>query len=105
MLHAAVREELFCPAYCLMPDHLHLISMGMRRESDQLNGIKFLRTHLEPALGGVRESQHQPHDHVLREKERMRNAFARQDYSLTAGLLQYELGDGDVSEEIGRAHV
>ena len=76
MLHAAVREDLFCPAYCLMPDHLHLIWMGLCRESDQLNAMKFLRTHLEPALGRGREWQHQPHDHVLRQKERMRNAFA-----------------------------
>ena len=52
MLHAAAREELFCPAYCLMPDHLHLLWMGMQRESDQLNAMKFLRTQLEPALGG-----------------------------------------------------
>ena len=24
MLHVAAREGLFCPVYCLMPDHLHL---------------------------------------------------------------------------------
>jgi REP element-mobilizing transposase RayT len=76
MLHAAAREHLFCPAYCLMPDHLHLVWMGIRRESDQLNAMKFLRTRLEPALGAGREWQHQPHDHVLREEERKRNAFA-----------------------------
>ena len=76
MLHAAARENLFCPAYCLMPDHLHIIWMGLRRSSDQLNAMKFLRTQLEPALGSGREWQHQSHDHVLREKERMRNAFA-----------------------------
>lgn len=76
MLHAAAREQLVCPAYCLMPDHLHLLWMGLRRESDQLNAMKFLRTHLEPALGGGREWQHQPHDHVLREEERRRNTFA-----------------------------
>lgn len=76
MLHAAAREQLFCPAYCLMPDHLHLVWMGLRRESDQLNAMKFLRTHLEPALGKGREWQHQPHDHVLREEERKRNAFS-----------------------------
>jgi REP element-mobilizing transposase RayT len=76
MLHAAAREDLFCPTYCLMPDHLHLIWMGLRRESDQLNAMKFLRTHLEPALGGERMWQHQPHDHVLRAGERRPNAFA-----------------------------
>jgi REP element-mobilizing transposase RayT len=76
MLHAAAREHLFCPAYCLMPDHMHLVWMGLRRESNQLNAMKFLRTNLEPALGANGRWQHQPHDHVLREHERQRNAFA-----------------------------
>ena len=77
MLHAAARENLYCPAYILMPDHLHLLWMGMRRDSDQLNAVKFLRTQLKPALGIGREWQHQPHDHVLSEEERRRDAFAR----------------------------
>jgi REP element-mobilizing transposase RayT len=76
MLHAAAREALLCPAYCLMPDHLHFVWMGMRRESDQLNAMKFVRKYLGPALGEGREWQHQPHDHVLREEERKRNAFS-----------------------------
>jgi len=59
--------------------------MGMRRESDQLNGMKFLRTHLEPALTGGREWQHQPHDHVLREKESF--TFTKTAKSFTAFLL------------------
>jgi hypothetical protein len=59
-----------------MPDHLHFVWMGMRRESDQLNAMKFLRTRLEPALSRHREWQHQPHDHVMREEERKRNAFS-----------------------------
>jgi REP element-mobilizing transposase RayT len=99
MLHAATREGLICPAYCLMPDHLHLVWMGLRLDSDQLNGMKFLRTHLEPALaaGGqalrhrashpTRHSsrralqdikfQAQAHDNVLRQPERQHEAFAR----------------------------
>jgi len=44
MLHAAAREGLLCPSYCLMPDHLHLIWMGLRLDTDQLNGMAFLRT-------------------------------------------------------------
>ena len=75
MLHAAAREGLLCPAYCLMPDHLHLVWMGLRRDSDQLNGMAFLRTHLKAALA-PRRFQHQPHDHVLKQEERRRNAFA-----------------------------
>jgi hypothetical protein len=76
MLHAAAREGLFCPTYCLMPDHLHLIWMGLRHETDQLNGMKFLRAHLGRWLRPHR-FQHQAHDHVLREDERRRGAFSK----------------------------
>jgi len=76
MLHAAAREGLYCPAYCLMPDHLHLVWMGLRRESDQRQGMKFLREHLGPALRPHR-FQHQPHDHVLRESERNKRVFSQ----------------------------
>ena len=75
MLHAAAREQLLCPTYCLMPDHLHLLWMGLARESDQLNGMSFLRTYLEPALVPAK-FQPQAHDHVLRAEQRRRNAFA-----------------------------
>jgi hypothetical protein len=50
--------------------------MGLRLDSDQLNGMAFLRTHLEPNLA-PQKFQHQAHDHVLKEEERRRNAFAR----------------------------
>ena len=76
MLHSASREHVFCPAYCLMPDHIHLVWMGMRPASDQLKAIAFLRTHLESALGADRVWQHQPHDRVVREADRERSAFA-----------------------------
>jgi putative transposase len=74
ILHAAAREGLLCPTYCLMPDHLHLIWMGLRLDSDQRNGMAFLRTHLERRLAPLK-FQHQAHDHVLKEDERRRNAF------------------------------
>ena len=76
MLHAAAREGLACPIYCLMPDHLHLVWMGLRLDSDQLNGMAFLRTYLEPALKPAK-FQPQAQDNVLREQERKRNAFAK----------------------------
>jgi len=75
MLHTAAREGLLCPTYCLMPDHIHLVWMGLRLDTDQLNGMAFLRTHLEPELAPTK-FQHQAHDHVLKEEERRRNAFA-----------------------------
>lgn len=76
MLHAAIRQNLFCPSYCLMPDHIHFVWMGLSRQSDQRKAVKFLREHLATALHGHR-FQHQAHDHVLRDEERKRNAFAK----------------------------
>jgi len=75
LLHTAAREGLFCPVYCLMPDHLHLVWMGLRLDSDQRNGMAFLRTHLEPRLAPAK-FQHQSDDHVLKTEERRRHAFA-----------------------------
>jgi REP element-mobilizing transposase RayT len=74
MLHAAAREGLLCSAYVLMPDHIHLMWMGLRLDSDQINAMTFLRTYLEKALAPAR-FQPQPHDHVLRAEARRKNAF------------------------------
>jgi putative transposase len=74
MLHAAAREGLLCPAYCLMPDHLHFVWMGLRRSTDQRNATKFLRAQIGPFLRPAR-FQHQPHDHVLTPRERQRRVF------------------------------
>lgn len=74
MLHAAVRENLLCPAYCLMPDHVHFVWMGLHPASDQRNGIKFLRAQLGPLLKPAK-FQHQAHDHVLTTTERQHKAF------------------------------
>ena len=76
LLHTAAREGLLCPTYCLMPDHIHLLWMGLRRDTDQRNGMKFLREHLGPLLK-PRRFQHQAHDHVLRDEERKQGAFAK----------------------------
>lgn len=75
MLHTAAREGLICPVYCLMPDHIHLVWMGLSLNTDQLNGMAFLRTHLKSNLMPAK-FQHQAHDHVLKEEERHHNAFA-----------------------------
>ena len=92
-LHAAAREGLLCPAYCLMPDHLHFVWMGLRWTTDQRNGIKFLRAQLGSFVKPSR-FQHQAHDHVLTPEERRRHAFnlACADYvfinPLKAGLVK-----------------
>ncbi len=75
MVHAGARYRLLCPVYCLMPDHMHLVWMGLRLDSDQLHAMAFLRTYLRPLLTPA-NFQHQAFDHVLRDKERRRNAFA-----------------------------
>jgi putative transposase len=90
LLHAAARERVWCPTYCLMPDHLHLIWMGMRRESDQLNAMRFLRRQLAPLLN-PHQFQHQAHDHVLREAERKRGAFARVCFYVLANPVRAKL--------------
>jgi len=92
LLHVAAREGLFCPAYCLMPDHIHLLWLGLRRDTDQRNGMSFLRTHLEPRLS-PHKFQSQAHDHVLRDEERKQGAFAKICFYILAnpvrgGLIQ-----------------
>ena len=76
MMHAAVRENLFCPTYCLMPDHMHVVWMGLRAESDQRRGMAFFRTLLNRALDPS-QLQHQAYDHVLGDEERRQGAFAK----------------------------
>ena len=76
LLHAAAREQLFCPTYVLMPDHIHVFWLGVELASDQRNAMRFLRKHLQAELarrsghGFEFELQKQSHDRVLREKDR-----------------------------------
>ncbi len=90
LLHATAREGLICPVYCLMPDHIHLIWMGLRLDTDQLNGMAFLRTYLEPMLHPAK-FQPQAEDNVLREEERKRNAFASVCFYIAANPVRAEL--------------
>lgn len=122
LVHAGAKYHLFCPVYCLMPDHFHVVWMGLKLTSDQLNATQFLRKQVNRLLAGEElvdrtnlpkhlrspaceggaisptsgknmatasqpwlrtrphrplELQHQPHDHVLREEERKRDAFTK----------------------------
>jgi putative transposase len=90
MFHVAAREGLICPIYCLMPDHLHLVWMGLRRDTDQFKGMSFLRTHLEPELSPAK-FQPQAHDEVLREEQRKRNAFAQVCFYIAANPVRATL--------------
>ena len=74
LLHACARYGLVCPAYVHMPDHAHLLILGLRDDADQRLAIEFLRKHLRPALA-PHDWQKQSHDHVLRDTEREHGAF------------------------------
>jgi hypothetical protein len=58
-----------------MPDHLHLVWLGFREDSNQLPAIEFLRNHLRSALLPA-IWQRQAHDHVLNDQERNHDALA-----------------------------
>lgn len=72
LLHASARENLICPVYVLMPDHVHLLWLVLADTSRQRVAMAFLRTHIKPQPA---EWQHQPHDSVLKEAERECGAF------------------------------
>jgi REP element-mobilizing transposase RayT len=96
LLHTAARESLLCPVYCLMPDHVHFVWMGLRLDTDQINGMAFLRTYLEPLLGPAR-FQTQAQDRVLRDDQRKRGAFAKVCFYIAANPVRAEL----VKHEVG----
>jgi len=75
MIHCAIQHHLVCPSYNLMPDHLHLIWMGLRQGSDQLNAMAFLRRHMKRAMAPY-QLQKQAYEHVLRAHEREAGALA-----------------------------
>jgi putative transposase len=76
LTHAAFRYAFTCPIYCLMPDHMHMLWIGIDDRSDQLKALKYLRKQLAVPLSKLEFAlQHQPHDHVLRDDERQEAAF------------------------------
>ena len=76
LTHAAFRYQVACPIYCCMPDHIHLMWLGLHRQTDQLNAVKYFRRYVNLLLAKAdRRLQSQAHDHVLRESEIERQAF------------------------------
>ncbi len=74
LAHTCARYHLACPAYVLMPDHLHLVWLGLNSTSDQRIATKFFREH-QGKLLAPHSLQPQAHDHIMRENERARDAF------------------------------
>ncbi len=76
LTHTCFRYGLACPIFCLMPDHLHLLGLGLVDSADQRLAMKFLRKQLNLVLDKLGfQLQKQPYDHVLREDERQPVAF------------------------------
>lgn len=74
IMHVCARYFLCAPVYCMMPDHLHLLWIGLDARADQLAGIAQLRRYLNQSLQ-PEQLQDQAYDHVLREADRQADAF------------------------------
>lgn len=76
LTHTMFRYGISCPVYCCMPDHIHLMWIGLFDESDQLNAMKYFRKQVNIVLRKIGfELQAQGYDNVLNEAERERGAF------------------------------
>ncbi|HEV3416922.1 MAG TPA: hypothetical protein VG056_08925, partial [Pirellulales bacterium] len=76
LTHTAFRYGLCCPIYCCMPDHIHLLWVGISETCDQRDAARYFRKQVNRVLEvlGFR-LQRQPYDRVLRDEERERGAF------------------------------
>src|ERR1035437_2157918 len=88
--HATV-YEVCIPAYCLMPEHLHVLVAGITHSSDQRLFIRALRRDINLLLRPL-ELQKQPYDHVLRPVESGPDSFTALAYYISenpvrAGLV------------------
>ncbi|MBS0205970.1 MAG: hypothetical protein JSS49_24020 [Planctomycetes bacterium] len=71
LTHTMFRYGSCCPIYCLMPDHMHLLWLGILDSANQLRAMKYFRRQLNPVLEKLNARlQDQPYDHVLRDDER-----------------------------------
>ena len=62
--------------FCLMPDHFHMVWMGLFEESDQLLAMKHFRKSVNESLARIGvELQDQAYDHVLSDVEKQEQAF------------------------------
>lgn len=76
LTHTMFRYSLTCPIYCLMPDHMHLLWIGIEDRADQLDAMRFFRRQLTLPLQALGyELQHQAYDHVLKDDERLEVAI------------------------------
>lgn len=70
LTHVAFRDQLACPVFCLMPDHIHMLWCGLAEATDQRSAMKRFRRDVNGCLRQIGfEFQLQPYDHVLKEQE------------------------------------
>ena len=76
LTHTMFRYGLCCPIFCLMPDHFHMMWIGVFDGSDQLPAMKHFRKRVNEVLQvfDVR-LQDQAYDNVIKEDERHELAF------------------------------
>lgn len=76
LAHSQFRFAIACPIFCMMPDHIHLMWMGILESSDQKLAMRHLRSRFNDSLSRIGyELQDQPYDHVLLEEERQEDAL------------------------------
>jgi len=74
LVHACGRYHILCPVYCIMPDHVHVLWVGVRQSANQLNAMKLFKQELN-RISLTATLQKQSYDNVLRESDREKNAF------------------------------
>ena len=76
LTHFQFRFAIACPIFCMMPDHIHLMWIGILDCSNQKLAMRHLRIRCNESLKKIGfELQDQPYDHVLHEDERQEQAF------------------------------
>ena len=76
LTYTLFRYSLACPMFCLMPDHMHMVWMGLSEDSDQLNAMKHFRTRCNDSLNRINfQLQDQAYDHVFKDDERLDTEF------------------------------
>jgi putative transposase len=76
LTHTLFRYGLVCPIFCLMPDHIHMVWMGLLSGSDQFTAMKHFRQRCNESLARIGfELQDQSYDHVLKNEELRESEF------------------------------
>ncbi len=76
LTHSLFGQMIVCPIFCLMPDHIHMVWLGILEHSDQKLAMRHLRTRLNGSLSAIGfKLQDQSYDHVLSEDERQEEAL------------------------------